>query len=770
MKRERMNLRIRGIVQGVGFRPFLHRLAEKYGLSGWVRNTSGGVETELEGRREDLEGFIKEVKESPPPLASVEETEAVFFPSLKGYQSFWIERSLRKEEATLIPPDSSLCPDCERELLNPEDRRYRYPFINCTNCGPRYTIIRSLPYDRRETSMAGFSMCRSCSREYGDIRDRRYHAQPDCCPECGPKVFYETGRCGMETDERDDSDPIRQARQTLAGGGIVAVKGIGGIHLACDAENEEAVKRLRERKKRPEKPMAVMTSIEEAERLCRITEGERKLLKSPRRPIVLLKKRDRSSLSWVSAGPRLGVMLPYSPLHLLLLGGGSETPGVLVMTSANCSGCPVLTDETEAKRVLKDIADGFLLHNRPIENRCDDSLVMEWENGPYFFRRSRGYAPQPISGSRDMTGLCAFGAEQKASFAMGRGHHIFLSPYIGDLKNMETIGHYQTAFETYRRLFRIKPQSLICDLHPDYASTRAAEQMAAREGIHLLQVQHHWAHMASCMADNGLEETVFGIIWDGTGMGTDGTIWGGEFLEGDLTEFRRLGSIRPVSLAGGDRAVQEIGRIALALLKDADCPGAAAPLEPKKAKAVEALLSSGVSCPQASSVGRLFDGICALILRKTEITYSGEGGALLEAVSLREEPEFSFNKRTKNGETGYPVEFYMDEGLRRFDTRPLIRAIAGDWENGVPPEEIASRFMEALCIMAAEQCRELNRKGLPVVLSGGVFQNRFLLSGITALLKGMGYRVYCHKRVAAGDEGLCLGQLAIGERKLREEI
>lgn len=797
-----LRIEIEGIVQGVGFRPFLHRLAEEHRITGWVRNTSAGLEGVVQGNGPDLKEFLNQLRTSPPPMAkldavrtyNVSKTDAGAC-KYTDFDHFTIRDSRIRPGATLVSPDIAMCPDCEAELNAPADRRYRYPFINCTNCGPRYTIIESLPYDRQRTVMGEFSMCAECRAEYCNLHDRRYHAQPDCCPECGPQVFFCKAGCLIPDDDLSSGDDaFRLAQELLSGGGILAVKGIGGIHLACDALNPEAVKRLRVRKNRPEKPLALMCrSLEAARRICRITPEEETLLTGPERPIVLLAKKEESELSHsvqnrigqaldvLSFSPRLGVMLPYTPLHTLLLDEAFGGPDILVMTSGNLSGCPVLTENKEALSALSDVADGFLFHNRRIANRCDDSLIMEWQGQPYFLRRSRGYAPAPLTSAiirHHADGIFAMGAEQKAAFALGRGSRIFLSPYIGDLKNAETFAHYTAALQTYEKLFRLKPSLYVCDLHPDYLSTGEARRRASEADVPLLQVQHHWAHMASCMADNELAGPCFGIIWDGTGLGTDGTIWGGEFLTGDTASFRRVGSIRPVSLPGGDRAVYEIGRIALALIHDAFnifenrqetglTPEAEAalesvPLETGKRQMLIRLLNaaspSGTSAapvsavPRASSIGRLFDGICALITGRGTVTYDGEGAALTEALS----PE-----KVSSPTGSYETAFYEQNGLRIFDTRPMIRGLLKDIQNGATPDATAPRFMNTLIRMAVQQCRTLNPGRLPVVLSGGVFQNRFLLHGVTAELKQLGYQVYTHHRVATNDEGICLGQLAV---------
>ncbi len=803
-----VRIEVEGIVQGVGFRPFLHRLASRRHICGWVRNTSAGLEGILEGETEELERFIGELKSSPPPMAHIEavrteNAEASSDPVQRPgtFDRFTIRDSRIKTGATLISPDVAMCPECEAELCTPSDRRYRYPFINCTNCGPRYTIIEALPYDRERTVMKEFPMCGDCEDEYNDINDRRYHAQPDCCPVCGPDVFYAESSSSSLPVSGDDA--FRRSQELLADGGILAVKGIGGIHLACDALDPDAVYRLRRRKRRAEKPLAVMCrSLETARRICKITPEEEQLLTSPARPIVLLAKRKNRSdtqdsqglqnsqesqtaraLEALSFSTRLGVMLPYTPLHTLLLDGAYSGPDILVMTSGNVPGCPVLTDNKSALSALADVADGFLLHNRRIANRCDDSLAAEWRGRPYFLRRSRGYAPRPlelrmpvqaagvpagsISPDRDCPslsadGIFALGAEQKASFALGRESHIFLSPYIGDLKNAETFEHYTQTMQTYERLFRLKPALYVCDLHPDYLSTGEAKQRAASDHVPLLQVQHHWAHMASCMADNNLGGPCFGIIWDGAGLGTDGTIWGGEFLIGDYENFQRAGSIRPIHLPGGDRAVHEIGRIALSLAADAEIRDfSLIPLSEEKCRMLSGLMeTSPQAVPAASSIGRLFDGICALILDRPEIDYEGEGAALVEALSPAETPE-QLSADLSLQTLSWPVTFYEQDGIRVFDTRPMIRSLADDLKQHGDKHFLALRFMATLVCMAADQCIARNPDRLPVVLSGGVFQNRFLLHGITSLLEENGFKVYTHHQVPANDEGIAFGQLAI---------
>lgn len=758
-----VRLTVTGIVQGVGFRPFLHRLAMRHGICGWVRNTSSGLAGLLSGPPTALWCFLDALSSSPPPMAAVQSVEVqTCTPPPEGLpHGFTILESSLDAGSTLVSPDIAMCADCEAELYTPSDRRYRYPFINCTNCGPRYTIIRALPYDRHRTTMQSFSMCPDCAQEYRDINDRRYHAQPNCCPACGPQVSF-VGRDGSAV--RGDG-AFRLAQSLLACGGILAVKGVGGIHLACDAKNVQAVQRLRRKKRRADKPLAVMCrSLNAVRAICRPDPDEVRLLQSAARPIVLLQKRDRTAFGALSFSARLGVMLPYSPLHTLLIDGAYGGPDTLVMTSGNVSGCPVLTENHAALAALATVADGFLLHDRPIQNRCDDSLITVWHGAPYFLRRSRGYVPRPIALEADADGIFAMGAEQKASFALGKGTQAFVSPYIGDLKNAETFAHYTQTLDTYAELFRIQPTLYVCDLHPDYLSSQEAGRRGQAQNVPLLQVQHHWAHMAACMADNRLDTPCFGIIWDGTGLGLDQTIWGGECLRGDLTHFARVGSIRPIRLPGGDRAIREIGRIAWALVQDA-APQRMdmVPLSTSARQMFSRLLHTAPQlCPAASSIGRLFDGVCALLTGRTVTDYEGEGAALLEALSPVETPEaldISCHART------YPLAFYQQEDVRVFDTRTLIAAIVNDLSGGQDRGQIALRFLATLCHLALDQCQVLNPERLPVVLSGGVFQNRFLLCGITALLEQNGFSVYTHHRVSTNDEGLCLGQLAIARKK-----
>ena len=734
---EHVRIQIHGIVQGVGFRPFIHRLVGEFGLNGTVKNTSSGVELELEGARETLEAFLRALPGRAPLLAVIEAIDADWGGRLEGYTDFRILRSrVEAERNTLISPDIGLCPDCLRELLDPRDRRYRYPFINCTNCGPRFTIIKDVPYDRPLTSMGRFPMCPDCDREYHDIENRRYHAQPDCCPVCGPHVFY----CDAEGREQP-GDAIEQARATIKAGGIVAVKGLGGMHLACRCDDPAIAARLRRRKQRDEKPFALMCrDLAAARRLCEISPAEEELLSSYHRPIVLLKKR-AEGLEHLSENKTLGVMLPYTPLHVLLMG---EDLDALIMTSANLSDTPILYQNEESLAALRGIADGFLLHNRDIQTRCDDSLFLVLDGKDYPLRRSRGYVPFPLRVPGSRGGILACGAEQKASFCLSKGDYVFPSQHIGDLKNYETLAHYEQQIAHFERLFDSQPSALVCDRHPDYLSTAYARERAEREGLPLLQVQHHHAHMAACMADNGLTGPCIGLIWDGTGYGDDGSTWGGECLIGDYAGYTRFGSIRPIPLVGGDRAMKELDRVAWALLRDAGCDTGSIP----NAALYESLLTAGLNCPESSGMGRLFDGVAALLGLKTLAGYEGQGAVLLEA-GIQED------------EGSYPLAFVGDP--LRFDWRPMIRAIVAERAAGVETGRIAARFHNTLLEMAAVMChRAAEASGLrDVVLSGGSFQNRYLMERLPARLAREGLRAHRHIRVSCNDEGLSLGQLMI---------
>ena len=735
-------IEIRGIVQGVGFRPYVHKMVEKYGFSGWIRNTSYGAQLELAGSRRALLHFLDDLKKSPPPLALIEGVEytAVEAREYSGFRIIESERSGHME--TLVSPDVGICADCARELLDPADRRYKYPFINCTNCGPRFTIIKSVPYDRASTSMAAFPMCGDCAAEFADIRDRRYHAQPNCCPECGPECFFLDGH-GRPVP----GDAIELARRALKAGEIVCVKGLGGMHLACLPE-PETVRELRARKRRDEKPFAVMCrNVDCARDICRVSADEAAALEGHRKPIVLLEKLDYSALTHLSENTCVGVMLPYTPLHILLMGTDIDC---LVMTSANISETPIISSNAEALAELAGVADGFLLHDREIVTKCDDSLIRIYNGRDYPLRRSRGYVPYPVSVPVEHM-LLACGAEQKASFCLSKRSHAFPSQHMGDLKNAQTLDNWERQIEHFSALYDIEPAAIACDMHPDYLSTAYAEERAESDAVPLLRVQHHHAHMAACMADNGLEGDCLGLIWDGTGYGSDGRIWGAEVLAGGYEAFRRVGTMRPVALAGGDAASDGIWRVGLALLRDSGLDTSRFAGEDGY-ETVLKMLQTGTNCPESSGMGRLFDGVAAILGIRRKAGYEGQGAVLLEAAALA-------------GEGGaYPYELCGGEVLT-LDWRPMVRALTSELDGGVEVPVIAARFMNTLIRAAAEQLSRLAAEtGLGrVVLSGGVFQNMYIMSRLPERLRAQGLEVYTHSRVSANDEGISLGQLMILE-------
>lgn len=736
----RAHIEIQGIVQGVGFRPFIHKLVKQYGLNGYIKNTSSGVEMELEGSENKLQGFIDDIPKKAPRLALIENIKTKFSGELRNFTDFEILKSKTGEfRNTLISPDICICDDCLRELRDKKDRRYKYPFINCTNCGPRFTIIKDIPYDRAKTSMSDFPMCHDCDREYHDIENRRYHAQPDCCAECGPKVFFIDGE-GNEIP----GEPIETAREYLKAGKIVAVKGLGGMHLACRCDDENIAKTLRHRKQRDEKPFALMCrDVECAKKLCYVSEEEEKILTGFRRPIVLLRKKEKG-LSYLSENDYVGIMLPYTPLHYLLFGDDID---MLIMTSANLSDTPIMYKNEEALENLHGIADGFLLHNREIQTRCDDSLCWVLNGSEYFARRSRGYVPFPIKVEKSRGQVLACGAEQKASFCLSKDDYVFQSQHIGDLKNMETLENYQSQIEHFKRLFDINPVCIACDMHPDYMSTDYATEKSRELGIPLVKVQHHHAHMCSCMADNNLSGKVIGLIWDGTGYGTDGTVWGGECLTGDYAGFEHFGSMREIPLPGGDRAAKEIYRTAISLLRESGCPSD----EFKNSELINNMLSADFNCPKSSGMGRLFDGVAAILGIKTEASYEGQGAVLLEAAA-------------EDDEGIYPVEFYGSAPVR-FDWRPVIRQMFKEKEEGIGNSVLTARFMNTLIKTGTELCKAAREKtGInTVVLSGGSFQNMYIMERLPKALKRESFEVYCHRRVSCNDEGISLGQLMVAQ-------
>lgn len=750
-------IHINGVVQGVGFRPFVYGLAKQHQLNGWVRNTSAGVDIEVDGALETLEAFITDLQEQPPPLARIDEFH-VEVCATDGYSEFSIVHSEPIPGAFQpISPDISICPDCLEELFDQAARHYRYPFVNCTNCGPRFTIIKDIPYDRPKTTMAPFDMCPDCAEEYEDPLNRRFHAQPVACPACGPKVWLEVG--GEILVEKDEA--IQQTRRLLKKGKVLAVKGLGGFHLACDATNPKAVAELRKRKLRVEKPFAVMMpSLEVLRRYCKVSEADAEILTSRERPIVILERLPGTAIPPETAPGQntLGVMLPYTPLHYLLLEEADDFPPALVMTSGNISEEPIAAANPEAQQRLLSLADAFLMHNREIHTRCDDSVMrtVSYNGHPKLvpLRRSRGYTPYPVHLPWKTFPILAVGGELKNTFCLTRENYAFLSHHIGDLENYETLKAFQDGIAHIEQLFRIQPKALAYDLHPDFLATRYARERGLKEEIQTIGVQHHHAHMAACMAENNLPEgePVIGVAFDGTGYGLDGAVWGGEFLVGDYTEFERELHLAYIPLPGGDKAVRQPARQALAWLDaldiewQADLPPAAF-LSGQERTLLRQQIKSKVNTPLTSSMGRLFDAVAALAGVRQEVSYEAQAAIEFEALV---DPDC---------QESYPYQ--MDEEI--IDPGPMIRAVINDLRAQVSVNIIAARFHNTIAQIVLEGCIQLREKASvsQVVLSGGVWQNMVLLKRTHDLLEKAKFKIHTHTQVPANDGGLALGQAVV---------
>jgi len=819
---KRVRIRLRGIVQGVGFRPFVHNLAAKSALAGYVRNSSAGLVAEVEGSAEAVDAFVDAVRAEAPPLAWIQEM-AVEEIALEGIAGFEIRPSaVETGEFALISPDVATCPECLRDCREPGNRRFGYPFTNCTNCGPRYTIIRDIPYDRASTTMASFRMCADCQQEYDDPGNRRFHAQPNACAVCGPSIdgsvppsadteprpeeavcpdvtppnlaageIEVSQTCSVASDVaqtlvsaaprlisafpahavppeegRDESRPSRQeclrhennlvtsatlqeARRRLAAGEILAIKGLGGYHLACDPRNSEAVERLRARKRRSDKPLALMArDLAVVEALCEVSEADRAVLEGWRRPIVLLPRRASAGLpEAIAPGNRtLGVMLPYTPLHHLLF--ESAAFDALVMTSGNISEEPIVVDNADARERIGGVADWFLTHNRDIYMRTDDSVVRTFEGRECVLRRSRGYAPQTLDLGRTVPEILACGGELKNVFCLTKGRHAILSQHIGDLENYETLVFFEETLANLKKLFRVDPRVVAHDLHPGYLSTEYAMRL---EGVAKVGVQHHHAHIASCMAENGLDGEVIGVAFDGTGYGTDGAIWGGEFLVAGYGGFDRRAHLRYVALAGGDAAVRQPWRPALAYLMDAlgpDAPFEAAP--EGHVRVVRRMIATGVNTARTSSCGRLFDAVASLVGLRQEVNFEGQAAIQLEAIA-------------EDGcEERYPYEI-DGGGPWQLDFRPAIESIVRDVAAGAARGQMAAQFHNTLAGATVEMCRRIGAESKlrRVCLSGGTFQNMRLLGATVAGLRSSGFEVFLHAKVPPNDGGIALGQAAI---------
>jgi len=807
------HIHVTGVVQGVGFRPFVYQIATRANLTGWVANTSAGVDIEVEGDAAALDAFVRALTDEKPPLARIDSVRLEDWPANQHahYAQFEIRASVLLAGAFQpISPDISICPDCLRELFDPRDRRYRYPFINCTNCGPRFTIIADIPYDRPKTTMRAFEMCEDCAREYHDPLNRRFHAQPVACAKCGPKVWLEANskfeiRNSNGSPTIMDDDAIIETQRLLARGNIVAIKGLGGFHLACDATNAMAVAELRRRKLRVDKPFALMMpDVTTVEQHCFVDDVEHALLESRERPIVLLRRRPESSIADAVAPNNhfLGVMLPYTPLHYLLMTdsvkpsatlapspqgistGVSHTPSVLVMTSGNLSEEPIATDNDEARARLATLADAFLMHDRDIRTRCDDSVVRVFVptssppsvplltgEGVYPLRRSRGYAPFPVHLPFGAPSLLATGAELKNTFCITRDRYAFLSHHIGDMENYETLRSFEDGAAHFEQLFRVQLQAIAYDLHPNYLATRYALERAEHERLPAIGVQHHHAHIAACMTENGLDGThpVIGVAFDGTGYGDDGAIWGGEILIADYAGYRRVFHLDYIPLPGGDKAVREPWRLALAWLHKAgiewsgDLTSVRAADEPAR-RVVHTQIERGTNAPLTSSMGRLFDAVAALAGVRQTVNYEAQAAIEFEMlVDSSETRAYEFEIRNSTSVRNF--EFRISNSLI-IDPIPVIHAVVADVRAGVSTNAIAARFHNGVAAMVQRVCALAREQfGLhEVALSGGVWQNMTLLARTDKLLRNDGFTIYYHRQVPANDGGLALGQAAVAAK------
>ncbi|UXA10274.1 carbamoyltransferase HypF [Mycobacterium sp. SMC-8] len=750
--RRRVRVCVRGVVQGVGFRPFVYTLATAFGLSGSVRNDSTGALIEIEGAEADIDRFLSRLRTDPPPLSFVESVEVQDIPLVGGTGFAIADTSRTGGGRTLVSPDVAMCADCACELRAPGNRRYRHPFINCTNCGPRFTITAALPYDRASTTMAGFPMCAACAREYTDPADRRFHAQPICCPQCGPTLRYRDGTGGETHGEL----ALRAARELLCGGGVLAVKGVGGYHLACDAADHHAVNGLRTRKRRGDKPFAVMVpDLAAARTIAEPDPASAALLGSVARPIVLIPRRCGAPIDQAVAphNPDLGVLLAYTPLHTLLFGLDGDEPGpqALVMTSGNLGGEPICFTDTDALHRLRGLADGWLMHDRPILVPCDDSVMRA--DTPV--RRSRGYAPLPIALPVAVPPTLAVGADLKNTMAVADGRYAWLSQHIGDMDDLATLSAFDSAQQHLRVLTAVEPEVLVTDAHPRYRSTAWALRNAA--GRPVRSVQHHHAHLAAVMAEHGMDGAapVLGFAFDGTGYGPDGAVWGGEVLLADYKGYRRLARLRYVPLPGGDVSVLRPYRMALAHLWAAGLPWTPdlAPVRtcpPREQRVLRHQLETGLGCAPTSSMGRLFDAVSALAGVRQIVDYEAQAAIELEGRS----------RDCDCGTAGYRFAVDHAPSTAEIDPAPVLSAVVDDARAGVAAGVIGARFHDAVAALILELA--LANRGYTVALSGGVFQNALLLRRSRMLLAANGFDVITHHRVPPNDGGVALGQLIIG--------
>jgi len=759
-----VELTVQGIVQGVGFRPFVYRLARDFNIGGTITNTGQGVVIEAEGSAADLESFLQALTEQAPPLAHISSISARKIPVTADRQTFTIlESRISCATQAMIPADIALCDACRKELLDPADRRYRYPFINCTNCGPRFTIVHTIPYDRPSTSMHAFPMCKNCQAEYDDPDNRRFHAQPNACAQCGPRISWHAAT----GEHLDCDDEIVAAVKALKGGHIVAIRGMGGFHIVVDAGSEPAVALLRTRKQRKSKPLAIMVAdLETAGLICHLSPAAITTLTSPAHPIVLLAKKETPSLA-TNLAPgmgEIGIMLPYTPLHHLLF----ATPGcpqALVMTSGNRSGEPLCASNDEAVSRLGHIADFFLLHNREIVTRIDDSVIRIMQGRPRVLRRARGYAPNPIPLIEPLPPLLACGGGLKSTFCLVRDNMAFISQHIGDLANLESLDFYKESIYHFQKLLETRPQLVVCDLHPDYLSSRHGRELERELGLPRLLVQHHHAHAVAVMAEHGLRDKVLAIILDGNGLGPDGTIWGGEILEVTRTDFIRRGCLAPLPLPGGDAAAEQPWRMGLAALyhtfgeeglQPSRLPAALLGIAEEKRSAILAMMQSGFNSPLTSSCGRLFDAIAALLGIRLDSDFEGQAAMEVEAVARQWQGREGHNQRPEE-----PVE---KDGLFIINSSAFIKGMLRDLHGGKSIPELAMGFHTWLIDSLTITINRLAAAGgiRTVVLSGGCLQNRIIMEGLFDTLEQDGFQIFTGEEAPVNDGGISLGQAVIG--------
>ncbi len=749
-------IRINGIVQGVGFRPFIYRLALENNIKGYVFNDTEGVTIEAEGEEKDLKNFIEKIKKEFPPLAIIQEIK-IEEKEVNRFDRFWIEKSRTTDKKiTFIPPDTNICKECLKEFFDPKDRRYHYPFIVCTHCGPRFSIVKDIPYDRHNTSMAEFPMCAECQKEYEDPLNRRFHTQPTACPNCGPKLFLFKNDKTLISEDVDEI--AKKVYQYLKAGHIIAIKGVGGYHLACDATNDSAVLRLRERKKRPFKPFALMTgTIEKVEEFLYVSPKERELLLSKERPILILKEKKRVVSKYVAPGlTYIGIMLPYTPFQHLLFSLDKDL--ILVMTSGNLSEEPICFKDEEAFERLSHIADYFVTYNREIVSHSDDSVMFVINETPFFIRRSKGFVPAPILFKKPFSvHLFSSGGDLKNSFAIAKDKVVILSQYLGDLESPITQKVYKSAVEHFLKVFDVKPEVFISDMHPHYFTTALTEHLAGDKPI--IKVQHHHAHIVAVMAEYELEEPVIGLSFDGTGFGIDHKIWGSEFLIADTKGFKRMAHFSYFRLPGGEKAIKEVWRIGVSLLYQAGIPVEYLPsIKGKPVSIILQMLEKGLNSPFACGMGRIFDGVSALLGICEKISTEAEACQKLEETALK-------------AQKFYKIEIEPEERENEIviPTEELVRKIVELKEKAVGIPEIALSFHQAIIevsLKVVERIRELT--GIKkVVLSGGAFQNRILLKGLWSALKKAGFEVFLPQKTPLNDGGIALGQIIIGREKLK---